>query len=165
MHDTGLLWTITTMGITMGQRTSELICDSYPRVASLAEQAGTLMYGRLFQIAPEVLPQFRRDLSDPELSQVAAHRFVQLITFIRTSAESDAAGGEARAVDSISRLANRHVGYRTEAPHYAPLGRALMWAMERCLGEEFTPSLRNAWETAYDALAVTMVEPLGAPLS
>lgn len=154
--------TMTITAAALDQRTRELVCSTFPLVERIAPHAGTMFYGRLFATAPEVLPQFRRDLSQPNFQPAAEHRFMQLALFIRSTAQhaglSDSAGHD----DTVERLAQRHVGYTTQAPHYAPLGRAFLWTLEQCLGTEFTPTMRQAWSDAYDVLVTSMVAPLSA---
>lgn len=140
--------------------TAETVVASFALLEGAADRAGTLMYGRLFETVPEVLPQFRRDLSEPNLRPAATHRFMQLITFIRSAAECTAEGHAASTRDTVQRLAQRHVGYRTEAAHYAPLREAMLWSLDQCLGGQFTPVIRRAWGEAYDRLTSAMVEPL-----
>lgn len=74
---------------------------------------------------------FRRDLSEPNLRPAATHRFMQLIAFVRSA-----------------------------TAHYAPLREAMLWSLDQCLGEQFTPQMRRARGQACDRLAVAMVEPL-----
>jgi hemoglobin-like flavoprotein len=57
---------------------------------------------------------------------------------------------------SVHALGERHVSYGVK-PEYYPLAReAFLWALEKHLGEEFTPSLREAWTIAFNALIQTM---------
>ena len=39
-----------------------------------------------------------------------------------------------------------------------PVGAALLWTLEKGLGEGFTSETRDAWATAYRVLAGTMIE-------
>jgi hemoglobin-like flavoprotein len=144
----------------MGPVEYDLIRSSFPEIERVSHQAGTVFYRHLFSIAPEVLPQFRRDLSDPSLQPAAAHRFMQLVSFIRTAAECCEADRAVGDEATVQKLALRHVKYHTEAAHYEPLRRAFVFALEQCLGASFTPAIRNAWTQAYDRLAVAMVQPL-----
>ena len=44
----------------------------------------------------------------------------------------------------------RHVGYGVKAVHYATVGAALLWTLEKGLGPSWTPELAAAWTLAYD---------------
>jgi len=140
--------------------TRELVCSSFPNVERIAPRAGTMFYGRLFATAPEVLPQFRRDLSQPNFQPAAEHRFMQLVLFVRSTAQHAGLSTAQSHEDTVAKLAQRHVGYTTRATHYAPLGQALLWTLDQCLGAEWTPTLRQAWSNTYDVLVESMVKPL-----
>jgi nitric oxide dioxygenase len=40
--------------------------------------------------------------------------------------------------------------------HYDTVAEALLWTLEKGLGEAFTPETRQAWITVYGVLASTM---------
>jgi len=48
-------------------------------------------------------------------------------------------------VRTQSREAMKHVSYGVKPEHYAPVGVALLWTLERGLGTEWTPDLAAAW--------------------
>jgi len=58
---------------------------------------------------------------------------------------------------AASALAKRHVGYGVKAEHYAPVGAALLWTLERGLGTQWTPELAAAWAAAYGVLSEYMI--------
>jgi hemoglobin-like flavoprotein len=43
-----------------------------------------------------------------------------------------------------------------EDRHYDTVAAALLWTLERGLGESFTPEVRDAWAAAYEVLSSTM---------
>jgi hemoglobin-like flavoprotein len=53
-------------------------------------------------------------------------------------------------------LGQRHKGYGMAAAHYAPVGAALLWTLEKGLGPDFTPEVKAAWNETYTALAGVM---------
>ena len=62
-------------------------------------------------------------------------------------------------LDPLKTLAVRHVGYGVKPEHYTYMGDVeLLRTLEKGLGEEFTPELRNAWVAAFQALATIMKE-------
>jgi hemoglobin-like flavoprotein len=46
---------------------------------------------------------------------------------------------------AASALAKRHVAYGVKPAHYAPVGEALLWTLERGLGANWTEELAAAW--------------------
>ena len=47
----------------------------------------------------------------------------------------------------------RHVDYGVEPEHYAVVGDALLWTLEKGLGPKWTPELGAAWTDAYATLS------------
>ena len=57
----------------------------------------------------------------------------------------------------VTLLGRRHMQYGVTAEDYAPVGDALLLALEEKLGTAFTPRVHAAWREAYQLLAHTMV--------
>jgi hemoglobin-like flavoprotein len=58
---------------------------------------------------------------------------------------------------AASALAKRHVGYGAKAEHYPVVGAALLWTLEKGLGEAWTGEVADAWTTAYGTLSGFMI--------
>jgi hemoglobin-like flavoprotein len=129
----------------MTPRQIELVQASFRRVAPNSDRVADLFYDRLFGVTPDLRAMFPSDLSaqKEKLAQMlgtAIGNLHQLYTIMPT----------------IRELGARHVGYGVTVPHYALVGGALLWAIEKELGSEFTPELRTAWTEVYTALAGAM---------
>jgi nitric oxide dioxygenase len=61
-----------------------------------------------------------------------------------------------RLVPQVKALGARHVGYGVRPEHYAIVGQALIWTLERGLGKAFTPQVEWAWIRVYSLLATVM---------
>lgn len=121
--------------------------QSFAKVAPISEQAAALFYGRLFEIAPAVKPLFRGDMKEQGRKLMATLAVV--------------VGGLSNLetiLPAASALAKRHVGYGVSAAHYAPVGEALLWTLERGMGSDWTPQLAAAWSTAYGILSTYMID-------
>src|SRR5262245_11531985 len=59
-------------------------------------------------------------------------------------------------VPAVKALGARHSGYGVTTEHYWLVGEALLWTLERGLGQEFTLEVRSAWAKVYHVLAATM---------
>ena len=123
-----------------------LIQQSFAKVAPISEQAAALFYGRLFEIAPQVKPLFRGDMKGQGLKLMAT---LAVVVNGLTNLET--------ILPAASALAKKHVTYGVEAEHYAPVGAALLWTLERGLGADWTPDLAAAWTAAYTTLSGYMV--------
>ncbi len=58
---------------------------------------------------------------------------------------------------AASALAKRHVGYGAKPEHYPVVGGALLWTLEKGLGEAWTPAVAAAWTAAYGTLSAFMI--------
>jgi nitric oxide dioxygenase len=55
-------------------------------------------------------------------------------------------------------LAQHHVLYGVQDSHYALVGQALLWTLEREFGADWTPAMAAAWSRTYEALSDYMIE-------
>jgi hemoglobin-like flavoprotein len=120
--------------------------DSFAKVVPISEQAAEIFYGRLFEIAPAVKPLFHGDMKQQ------GKKLMDTLTFV-----VNGLGNLEAVLPEASALAKRHVGYGVKATDYAPVGEALLWTLERGLGEHWTPDVAAAWTAAYTVLSDFMV--------
>jgi hemoglobin-like flavoprotein len=59
-------------------------------------------------------------------------------------------------IPAVEDLGRRHGNYGVRDEHYKTVGGALLWTLERGLGEHFTQDVREAWIAVYEVLALTM---------
>ena len=62
-----------------------------------------------------------------------------------------------RVLPAASALAKRHVSYGAKAEHYPVVGAALLWTLEKGLGDAWTPAVADAWTAAYGTLSGYMI--------
>jgi hemoglobin-like flavoprotein len=122
------------------------IQESFKKVAPISEQAAALFYGRLFEIAPDVKPLFRGDMTEQGRKLMAT---LGVVVNGLSNLET--------VLPAASALAKRHVDYGVKAADYAPVGAALLWTLEQGLGKDWTPNLAAAWGAAYTLLSDYMV--------
>jgi hemoglobin-like flavoprotein len=122
------------------------IQDSFAKVKPIAGQAAALFYGRLFETAPEVKPLFGGDMTEQGQKLMAT---LAAVVHGLDKLES--------ILPAASALAKRHVDYGVKAADYAPVGAALLWTLEKGLGEQWTPDLAAAWGEAYKVLSGFMI--------
>ena len=124
----------------------DLVQSSFAKVVPIADVAAQLFYGRLFEIAPEVKPLFRNDMREQGRKLMST-----LGVVVAGLRDLDAIAPAAKA------LAVKHVGYGVEATHYKPVGEALIWTLQKGLGEDFSTEVRTAWLSAYGVLSSVMI--------
>jgi len=120
----------------------ELVQTSFKKVVPIAGTAADLFYGRLFEIAPEVRPMFPEDMKDQK---------IKLMSMLGTAVTN--LHKLETILPAVKALGERHKGYGVPAAHYAPVGAALLWTLEKGLGADFTPDVKAAWTETYTALA------------
>lgn len=124
---------------------AQLIKDSFAKVAPIADQAAAIFYARLFELDPSLRALFHGSM---------AEQGKKLMSMIGV-----AVGGIDRLealVPAVRQLGLRHAGYQVRDGHYETVAQALLWALEKGLGPEFTPATREAWGKLYWLLAETM---------
>jgi hemoglobin-like flavoprotein len=125
----------------------KLVQTSFAQVAPIAATAADLFYGRLFEIAPEVRAMFPDDLSGQKKKLMA-----MLGTAVAGLSHVDT------LLPAVRALGQRHAGYGVSAEQFAPVGAALLWTLEKGLGDGFTAETRDAWATVYQVLSGAMIE-------
>ena len=124
-----------------------LVQSSFEKVRPIADTTAQLFYDRLFEIAPEVRPLFTGDMKEQGR---------KLMTMLATAVVSlDKMG---KIIPAVQELGRRHASYGVREEHYGRVGEALLWTLERSLGNDFTPNVRDAWAAIYGTLAQTMLD-------
>jgi hemoglobin-like flavoprotein len=123
----------------------ELVQGSWKKVLPIADTAAGLFYGRLFELDPTLKPLFKSDIKEQgrklmAMISVAVAGLTRLDTI----------------VPAVQDLGRRHVKYGVKDRHYDTVATALVWTLEKGLGDAFTPEVREAWVTTYGVLAKTM---------
>ncbi len=123
-----------------------LVQSSFSKVEPIAALAAELFYARLFELDPRLKPLFSGDMEQ---------QGKKLMTMLGTAVRSlDNLDG---LVPVVQRLGQRHVGYGVESGHYVTVGTALLDTLEKGLGDDFSPDVKEAWVVVYGLLSTTMI--------
>jgi len=123
-----------------------LVQDSFAKVVPISDQAAVIFYDRLFDIAPQVKPLFKGDMAKQRRALMGTLGVVV-----------NGLSNLPSILPAASALAKKHVSYGVEASHYPVVGAALLWTLEKGLGEAWTPDVAAAWTDAYGTLSGFMV--------
>lgn len=125
-----------------------LLRVSFSHLAPMAGPAAALFYQRLMEMDPSTRPLFAR-------TDMAAQgaKLMQAIGMAVASLERPDL-----LVPKLQDMARRHVDYGVKRSHYASVGAALLWTLEKGLGEAFTPEVAEAWAEAFAILADVMMD-------
>ena len=126
---------------------AQIIKLTFAQVMRDRDRVGRMFYDRLFSIAPEVKPLFRGDIA--EQSRKLMDTLALAVGMLRDMPT---------LVITLEGLARRHVGYGVKDEHYDKVGEALLWTLEKGLGDAFTAQVREAWTALYVAVAKIMRE-------
>jgi hemoglobin-like flavoprotein len=124
----------------------QLVQSTLPFIVSEKEQVARLFYARLFQLDPAL-----RDLFGADLAKQGQKLVTMLGTLIAGLNRPE------QIVPLLSALGQRHTSYGVQDSHYATVGAALLWTLERCLGPDFTAEMREAWIALYFVVSRTMM--------
>lgn len=134
----------------MTSRQIELVRSSWAWVTAIDEVTfGIGFYNRLFEIAPELEPMFKR----PILEQSR-----KLMTILDHVVEKLDALDD--IVENIVKLAHRHENYGVKPGHYTLVGEALLWTLERELEDQWNDELKFAWTMCYVSISTAMLQAM-----
>jgi len=132
---------------------AKLVQQSFSGIVPIADKAAVIFYDRLFEIAPQVRSLFPSDMEEQRGKLMAT---LTAVVGGLTNLPS--------ILPAASALARRHVSYGARAEHYPVVGAALLWTLEKGLGEGWTPDVADAWKAAYATLSGFMIsEAYGSP--
>ena len=137
----------------MTPRQIALVQSSFAQVLPIADTAAGMFYARLFELAPQVRPMFKGDIAEQGRKLMTT---LGVVVRGLSSLES--------VLPAASVLARKHVGYGVKAEDYGSVGEALLWTLDKGLGEGWTPDVAAAWQRAYATLSSYMIsEAYGLP--
>jgi len=124
-----------------------LVQGSFGLLAERADEVATAFYARLFELNPSLRSMFKEDLAPQR------RKLMQMLTAAVKGLDCIE-----QLVPVVQDLGRRHVTYGVTDAHYGTVGEALLWTLERGLGNAFTPEVKDAWATVYNLLSTTMKE-------
>ena len=123
----------------------KLVQESFRQVAPIAETAAQLFYARLFELDPGLELLFKGNLTEQ------GRKLMQMIGLAVNSLDR-----MEQLLPVVRSLGARHVGYGVRDKDYDTVGQALLWTLQKGLGEAFTPDVEAAWRNVYATLASAM---------
>lgn len=130
----------------MTQEQIDIVQRTWRAVLGVADTFAEIFYGKLFSLDPSLRALFTRTSMKEQGRNLTAMMSV-------------AVGGltnSEKIVLALRQLGRRHAAYGVQAGHYGTVRAALVWALEKCFGDAFTPDSRTAWLAAYEFFAATM---------
>jgi hemoglobin-like flavoprotein len=131
----------------------KLVQATWSKVVPIADQAAAMFYDRLFQIDPSARALFGK--SD---MVVQRKKLLQVLSVAVAGLDDLEA-----LVPTVEALGRRHVRYGVNDAHYASVGIALLWTLEKGLGPAWTPATAAAWTEVYGVLSGVMRKAAQGP--
>jgi hemoglobin-like flavoprotein len=119
---------------------------SFSLLAVHRDDVAALFYHRLFELDPKLRGLFVGDLAEQ------GKKLMAMLSIAVRSLDN-----MLPLVPVLADLGQRHRTYGVKERDYALVGEALLWILEKQLGAEFTPFVRESWSAAYGALCGTMI--------
>jgi nitric oxide dioxygenase len=117
----------------MNERQRTLVQESFGRLVPVAALAADLFYARLFQLAPGLRPRNAVDL------QERGHELM------RTISDCVSHPDQAPLLPAVEEVCWQQGCDGVKDGRDRTVGEALLWTLERGLGQAFTPEVREAW--------------------
>ncbi len=105
------------------------------------------LYDRLFSDNPNVSLMFEKSIEEQSMQFR-----VMLFTAVNGISRSE------ELKPALRNLGQRHVSYGVRPGDFIAFESALLWALERFLGDDFTPEVRHAWKAFYGFICSSMLE-------
>ncbi|MGB2202848.1 MAG: globin family protein [Pseudooceanicola atlanticus] len=125
-----------------------LVQSSFAKVVPIKDAAAGIFYADLFETAPHVKPYF----ANADMAEQGSKLMATLAVVVNGLRDLD------KIVPVAQDLAVRHVGYGVQPEDYNAVGASLLRTLEKGLGEDFTPEVKEAWTTAYTTLSGVMID-------
>ena len=128
----------------------ELIRNSFKVLSRDLETHSQEFYEALFRRDPGLRTLFGEDLAGQGM------KFMTALGTIVENLESDEQNAQ-----HYRDLGQLHADRGVQAKHIEPMREALIDTLAGVFGEEFTPTLENAWREAFDQVARNIIQPGG----
>lgn len=129
----------------MDDQKKKLVQDTWAMVEPISETAAEIFYNKLFDLDPEVKPMFTSDIKEQGKKLMST-----LSLAVKGLDDME------KLVPAIQALGVKHVDYGVKAEHYDIVGEALLFTLDKGLGDAYTPEVAEAWTETYVTIATAM---------
>jgi nitric oxide dioxygenase len=136
---------IRNLNVSLSNKQITLIQDSFKLVVPIKDQAADIFYTKLFEYDPELKPLFKTSMLTQGQKLMAT-----------LGAAVNGLNSLPTLVPILENLAIRHIDYGVKPEHYDTVGKALIDTLQAGLGDQFTPSVKEAWLDLYTLVATVM---------
>jgi hemoglobin-like flavoprotein len=127
------------------------IRESFDAMGLARRKVAEAFYQRLFELVPDVRAMFPQDMERMHLKLMD--------TIAALVGALDNPDMFQSIIDQVGR---QHARFGVTPSHLTAFGDALLWTWERHFGSAFTPEVRQAWITLYEAVRSDMLRAIEA---
>lgn len=144
-------------GIHMTPAQLRILRNSFAKIEPVSDRFGEMFYERLFSIAPELRKMFGSDL---KLQQAKFMKVIKEVIELHLrssiSLPITAQAADTAVIPGAFWSGKLHAAYGVTLEDFETMKTAVVWALEKTLGEDCSADVKDAWCTAYDILAGAM---------
>ena len=129
----------------MNMEQMQLVRNSLVQVRPSADEIAESFYAHLFEIAPHLRKLFTGNMKT---------QGAMLMTSLELAVSS--LDDMESILPAVQALGERHMSYGVKKEYYQYAKVSFLWALEKHLKDEFTPTVKNAWSEAFDTLIGVM---------
>jgi len=131
----------------MNQIQIKIVQTTWAKVIPELDQAAQDFLEKILDIKPELIKLFRTDTR--ELGMLMMAMINRAINALDDFDEF---------IPEIQKLGSRHTHYGVADEDYDTVAAALLWTLQKHLGDEYTPEVEQAWIAVYDQISLIMKE-------
>jgi hemoglobin-like flavoprotein len=124
----------------------ELVRQSFDSMWPIRRKLADQFYRRFFELAPDAQGLFRGDMESQHL------KLMDMIAAIVGALDK-----REMFQSIITHSGRQHARFGAKPFHFAAFGDSLICSLEQQFGAAFTPELKEAWITLYDAVQNEMI--------
>ena len=125
----------------------DVVKSNFKVVETISDDAAALFYQKLFELNPELKKLFSSDMVEQ------GRALMKMIGYAVSNLDRIE-----DIVEPVKKLGIRHIKYGVKAEDYNTVGEALLWTLDKGLGDAFTDEAKEAWTLTYGILADTMMQ-------
>ncbi|NXO57833.1 NGB protein, partial [Aramus guarauna] len=147
-------------GMPLSGRQRALIRESWQRVSGSPVQHGLVLFTRLFDLDPDLLPLFQyncKQFASPQ-ECLSAPEFLDHIRKVMLVIDAAVSHLENLSCleEYLCNLGKKHQAVGVKVESFSTVGESLLYMLEKCLGAAFNPDVREAWSKLYGAVVKAM---------
>lgn len=123
-----------------------VVQSTWQSVVPIADTAADLFYDRLFELDPSLRSMFPKEMGEQKKKLLG--------TLGHLVSSLDNVEG---VVPALQALGQKHVGYGVQDSQYNTVGAALLWTLEKGLGDAWTAEAKDAWTAVYSLVSSVMI--------